>query len=263
MKAYAPQWWVSPIKLHKATSGSVSLEHCIIKQGEKLTVVGIRQAFMRGIRPVSAINPKPLLIHKLIEDDHGVWMTDMPEELNQIAQMLHEVQPAGRVLVGGLGLGIVATWVATLPLVDEVVVVECSADIIHLCKPRNSRVEVIHADINEYLKTAEAFDFYLLDTWQGTGEAAWWDDVMPLRRLIRNRHGRRPVIHCWAEDIMWGQIIRTMTHSEPHWKYEHLPIPMERKTATAFLRNVGLPAWERTYGKLLQNSLPEEAIWRM
>jgi hypothetical protein len=74
---------------------------------------------------------------------------------------------------------------------------------------------------------------------------------MPLRRIIRNRWGRTPIIHCWAEDIMLGQIVRTLTMTQPHWHYEKLPVPMPLTVARSFARNIGLPTWEKRYGHLV------------
>ena len=248
MTKYQPQWYASPIDLPESQSGSVAIEHKVLEAGSKTPIVGMRQAILRGTHPISAVLNEPLRVHYLTHAEHGTWMTDLPEELNQIAEMLDTVSPWGRVLIGGLGLGIMASTVATRPGVEHVTVIEKDPDVIRLCA--RSGYTVIEANIYDYLKTTDDwFHFYLLDTWQATNENAWWREVMPLRRVIRNRWGRTPTIHCWAEDIMLGQIIRTLTHTQPHWYYEHLPVPMPLPTARAFVRNVGLPTWERKYGK--------------
>lgn len=246
--SYRPQWYASPIDLPEGQSGSVSVKHRILQPGEKTPIVGYRQAILRGQTPSMAIIQEPLRVHYLSHEDHGTWMTDLPEELNQIAEMLYTVDPMGHVLVGGLGLGLVAKLLTQRRWVESVTVIEKDPDVIRLCvQPGYTTIE---ADIYDYLKeTDQRFDCYLLDTWQGTNESTWWTQVMPLRRIIRNRWGKVPLVHCWAEDIMLGQILGTMTRSQPHWVYEHLPIPMPPSTARAFTRNVGLPTWERKYGK--------------
>ncbi len=250
---YKPQWYGSPIDLPEAVIGNFKLQHRIIGKGKEVQIVGMRQAIMRGQRPVHGLVEKPLRIHELVEEDVGVWMTDLPEELNQIAEMLHHVRPHGNVLVGGLGLGIVAEMVKILPSVESVTVVERSPEVIKLCAKPGYTVE--QASILDYLTLTKdrvpLFDYYLLDTWQGTGESAWFEEVMPLRRIIRNRWGRKPVIHCWAEDIMLGQIQRSLTHTIPHWYYTHLPCPMSQDMARRFVRDVGLPAWERAFGQAI------------
>lgn len=255
-----PALYRSPIALAEGRSGALSIRH---KTTRKAPIVGMRQAFLRGIRPVSVELSEPLRIHELVEDGVGVWMTDAPEELEQIAQALYAMRPEGDVLVGGLGLGIMATTVAGTPGVESVTVIEKSLDVMALCLPPgfnedgNTRLSVIRDDLKNYLRREPApFDTYLLDTWQGTGEAAWWSEVMPLRRIIANRFGRRRV-HCWAEDIMLGQIMQTLQNAPPHWYYAHLPVPMRPRVARAFVSTVGLPAWERRWGQAVDQAIEE------
>jgi hypothetical protein len=253
-RAYQPALYDSPISLPEARSGGVYVKHDTISG--KQPVIGFRQGILRGVRPATVELTTPRLVHELGDDDHGCWMTDRPEELNQIAEMLYHVQPAGSVLVGGLGLGILAKTLLDRPFVSKVIVVERDPDVIKLCaKPG---YEVVQADIADYLRTCERADCFLLDTWQGTNEATWWEEVMPQRRIIRQRFGREPVINCWAEDIMHGQILRTLMHAPPHWYYEHLTLPMSERDARAFLCNVGLPAWEKRYGAAVDQAISEQ-----
>ncbi|KKM06041.1 hypothetical protein LCGC14_1747980 [marine sediment metagenome] len=255
---YEPAWYPSPIDLPEASSGPVQIRHRIIPAGKQTPVVGMRQAFLRGIRPGDALLSHPLLVHELVHEEHGIWMTDLPEELNQIAELLFTVKPAGSVLVGGLGLGVLSTEVAWRIEVSDVTVIELDKHIIKLCA-NGADFDVVEADITDYLRTtSERFDFYLLDTWQGTSEGTWWSEVMPLRRLIRQRWGKRPVVHCWAEDIMQGQIFQALTTKPPHWYTAHLPVPMYEKEARSFLRNVGWPSWERKYGKAVDKASQEQ-----
>jgi len=225
----------------------MKIRHRILPAGSEVRIIGQRQAILRGIPPVVAELERATRIHELVEDGVGIWMTDLPEELNQIAEMLYAVDPRGRVLVGGLGLGILAKTVAARRGVTDVLVVEHSADVITLCKSRGYRIQ--KDDIAAFLRYhVEPFDYYLLDTWAGTNEGTWWETVMPLIRIIRNRFGRKPVIHCWAEDIMAGQVFRTMVTQPPHWYYKALPMPMNKTAAARFLRDVGLPEWENEFG---------------
>jgi hypothetical protein len=269
---YKPQWLPSPIDLPVGRHGTAQIKHRIIKAGERVPIVGMRQALTRGVTPTFGRVETPLRIHELHEDGVGMWMTDLPEELNQIQEMLATVKPRGSVLVGGLGLGLVADAVVRLPAVTAVAVVERSADVIALCAPSGHQwadvradYRVVLADIRAHLETnGDRHDHYLLDTWGGTSESTWWEDVFPLRRVIRQRHGARPKIHCWAEDIMLGQIFRTLTRTPPHWYMSYLPCPMAEKDARWFVRNVGLPAWENRYGgavdRYAREKLAKEAV---
>jgi len=248
-----PAWYPSPINLPEATSGKVSIKHVMVEK--ETPIIGHRQAYLRGIRPVKAILKEPLRIHQLIEKGHGLWMTDLPEELNQIQEMLAAVKPKGHVLVGGLGLGLVSMYLPNVSKVASITVVEKSKDVIKLIKPHlHPGIKVFQSDILEYIKkaTMAEYDHYLLDTWCGTNEGTWWDDVLPLRRAIRSRWGNKPKIHCWAEDIMWGQIKRKLMDTwPPHWHYVKEIMALNSRQAEAFLRDAGLPTWEATYGEAI------------
>lgn len=244
---YKPAWYPSPISLPEGKSGKLQLRHKTI-MGET-PVIGWRQAYARGICPCSAkLPPEGLKIHVLEEKGKGTWMTDLPEELNQIAELLQFLRPRGRVCIGGLGLGILAKCVAQLVRVTDVVVVERNKDVIKLCQDKAAAYTVVNDDIVHYLKThKQPFDFYLLDTWQGTNEMTYWGQVFPQRRIIRNRFGVRPKIWCWAEDIMWGQVLTALMHRCGHWHYEKLT-NMPADEALWFLKNVGSKTWEKRYG---------------
>lgn len=246
---YTPAHYLSPIDLPERTHRKFSIRHRYTKLGERIPIIGARQALLRDQKTTVVIPKEPIKIHELVEDGHGVWMTDQPEELNQIEEMLCTVRPVGRVLVGGLGLGIVAKRLTQIQWIDEVVVIERSRDVINLCK--SAGYKTICSDITKYLlRCKKPFDCYLLDTWAGTGEVTWWNTVLPLRRLIRNLWGPKPIIHCWAEDIMWGQIKPKLTGSyPPHWHYKDPFRKMNEKEADYFLTGAGLPEWGLKYGK--------------
>lgn len=282
MIPYKHAWYKSPIDLPERTIGKFSIKHRVVTG--KTPVVGARQAYTRGLRPLNAKLSEPLLVHELHEGGHGLWMTDLPEELNQIEEMLHTVKPQGRVLVGGLGLGIVAERLAILGC--DVTVVERSRAIIKLCATSPGYTTVCDY-IEAFLKGNHPrhqtpYDFYLLDTWCGTSEATWWGNVMPLRRAIRNRWGSKPIIHCWAEDIMLGQVQQSLVIDEMkkemlrlhnadtnnkkkftlqdcrRWYYKYFPVDMTPAQANWFLENVGTKAWEHKYGKMIDKVTTKE-----
>lgn len=256
---HRPQWYRSPIDLPERVIGKARISHRTLKPGDTVPIVGMRQALMRGMRPVNGVVDQATRVHELSHDDHGVWMTDMPEELNQIGELLDTFSPTGDVLVGGLGLGILAATLASRPDVDSVTVVEIDRDVIALCS--RPGYEVINRDIAKYLgSTCVRHDSYLLDTWQGTNEGTWWSRVMPLRRIIRQRWGKEPTIHCWAEDIMREQIHRSLTTKSPHWYYEGLPMPMSLRDATRFMRDVGSVTWEQKYGDIVDRSVAKYGL---
>lgn len=252
---FTPAFYKSPISIPEATSGKFAITHRTFEAGSAVALVGMRQAFLRGLRPVSVRLTEPLLVHSLSEDG-SVWMTDLPEELNQIMAAVQEAMPHGTVLVGGLGLGILSTVVVNIPGVEEVVTVEREPDVIKLVTRMGKPWSTVQSDIGTFLETSERFDCYLLDTWAGTSESTWWEEVMPLRRTIRRRFGRKPRIHCWAEDIMAGQLVGALGYGKDSWYYKGLPAMTERE-AMRFIVEVGLPSWEHKYGGILDATIRE------
>lgn len=250
---YKPEHIPSPLKLKSGRSGNIRVRVSKIRPGDVHPVVGLRQAVMRGCVPVNVRFERGGRFHGLEEQTKSgwqLWMTDKPEELNQIHEMIHDVKPFGSVLIGGLGLGLAASIVSGLPTVQHTTVVERNRHVVKLCANREL-YDVVVSDISTFLKTdTTGFDCYLLDTWAGTGEMAWWHDVMPLKRLIRNRFGSKPVIHCWAEDIMQPQVMRAVTNPAGHWKHRKLPA-MTVPESLKFVREVGLPEWEHRYGRFI------------
>lgn len=278
---YQPACYKSPIDLPEKIVGNFSVRHRIITG--KTPVIGARQAYTRGVWPLNAKLNEPLLIHELHEEGYGLWMTDLPEELNQIEEMLYNAKPQGEVLVGGLGLGIVAKRLTEISGVTGVTVIERSRPVIKLCA--NGAYRTICSDIMKYLTSQDfhqvPFDFYLLDTWGGTNESTWWNTVMPLRRAIRNRWGNKPVIHAWAEDIMIGQVKRSLAIDDMKrkmlqlhnaeigkkkltpqdcrtWFYKYFPVNITPKQADWFLAQIGTVAWEKRYGKMIDRVTTKE-----
>lgn len=249
VSTYTSRLYRSPIRIRPGKSGSFTVERAVVEGSTP--IVGFRQAILRGLPPVTAKLAGPLTYHRLVEDG-AVWMTDLPEELNQIGELVETLRPRGRVLVGGLGLGVLAKAVANRSTVEQVTVIELSEDVINLCTPKHAPYTVVQADIATYLaEHEEPFDFYLLDTWAGTGELTWWSEVMPLRRIIRQRFGARPVVHCWAEDIMLGQVEKSILLGNRIWKYKGFPEEVDDALLDRFVNDVGLPEWEREFAAVV------------
>jgi len=241
----------SPVDLPERRVGIHAIKHRVFVPGVPVAVVDQREAFLTRRKVEYVTYDVPVRVHQLVQLHpwgERVWMTDEPRELRQIDEMLAKVRPSGRVLVGGPGLGILAAKVRDLPGVAAVTVVELSPDVIQLCRPGG--VSIIGGDLHDFLlRTDVEFDHYLLDVWQGTNESTWWSEVMPLRRRIARRWGRKPV-WCWAESIMLGRVIRAIPSMGGRgWFYKALEPDMAPAEALAFVRDVGLPAWERRWGR--------------
>lgn len=129
-------------------------------------------------------------------------MSDTPDEISDHLGAIHRAR--GRVLIHGLGLGMVAAAVLRKPEVAHVTVVEIDADVIQLVSPHlttafGARLDVVHADAL---------------TWKPPRGAAWdvaWHDIWPnicednldeMKKLHR-RFGRRAAWQgSWSRELI-------------------------------------------------------------
>ena len=207
----------SPLRLPVATAGAYEIKHVVHEVGKKLPLVTWRQAILSGQKPEEIELTEPLTVHQLYgppdgESGSGLLMSDSPNELVMMNDFVRKAR--GRVLIGGLGLGLVTRLVAAKPNVASVTVVEISEDVIALSgKGLGPKVQVVRADLFTYLRCLPAwsFDTAFFDIWYPTSELTWVSFVAPLRRIVRNRFGPRNV-RSWAEPEMWGQMIRAFSH---------------------------------------------------
>jgi len=189
-----------------AESGEYAIVQDPKPPGATFWLASDRTVIFGGHKGGSLSFPEPTVWHKLT-GPAGVWMTDLPIE--QI-QMLNEIKPirAGRVLVGGLGLGIVARWLANRPKITEVVVVEISKDVVNLVGPsvQHPKITVVNADIFDYLDTVvRPFRWAYYDIWQDDGEWTFFETVCPLLKESTHRVVNKPI--CWNESVMRGQLM--------------------------------------------------------
>lgn len=201
--------------------GKVELTSQTFDAYESITIINSRNAIFSGRKPLSVKLDEPLTIHKLSSDDYGVWMSNHPQE---ICQMLPIVEKAhGHVLIGGLGMGIVAYLIAQ-ERVDSVTVIEKDLDVIHLIKPILSQsrmsITITDGDIFAFCKHIKkgTFDFAFLDTWQGTGEFVWTGELVPLRRLISDKI---KTVYAWEEETMKSQVRQGLANAADidGWKW--------------------------------------------
>ena len=109
----------------------------------------------------------------LIEDQHTLdtmhhteWMIDDPAR--QRVMGLYAQAAKGRVLVGGLGLGLLAHELRRNPRVGVVDVIEQSEDVIALVGPSVAvphDVVVLHGDFWDYATVVGDYDTIIVDLW--------------------------------------------------------------------------------------------------
>ena len=191
------------IYIKEGKVGDYHIKIDVIKKGEPMTVVSARNWLMMGYKQQKVAIDTFRIIHKLFKGDQ-LLMSDSPQEM--FLQHLCVENAKGKVLVGGLGLGLYANMVAQKDEVTEVVVVEISKDVIKLCRPTNPKIRVVCADIHDFIKTTkEQFDYAYIDIYYGTGAMEYINTVKPLKTLISKRFPNLKV-DFWAEEEMLSQV---------------------------------------------------------
>jgi len=199
----------SILNLSERKIGKYEVKVEIIPSGKEMIVVSTRNWLMMGYKPlkVSYINSRPL--YKLLRNGTELLMSDSPQEM--FLQYEAYKGAKGKVLVGGLGLGLYASMIALKPEVTEVAVVEIDKDVIKLCNPKNKKIKVINEDILKFIKeTKEKFDYIYIDTYYSTGCTEYIHTVLPLRKILKERFPKTPASF-WGEEEMESQY-------DPNWK---------------------------------------------
>jgi len=107
--------------------------------------------------------------YRRLSNGRNVVMTNLPYEIQLCQEFIKRA--TGRVLINGLGLGMVLHAILQKPEVNNVTVIEKSQDVINLVAEafaHDPRVEIIHADALEYCPPAGVtYDVCWHDVWAG------------------------------------------------------------------------------------------------
>lgn len=111
----------------------------------------------------------------------------------------------GKVLIGGLGIGLILLAIQDKPEVEKIVVVEKHKEVIDLVKdqlPLNGKVEVVNADVWEYTPT-EKFNTIYMDIWNFINTDVYRDSMKPLiaryrKFLVSKQDDNGRFIDCWC-----------------------------------------------------------------
>lgn len=124
--------------------------------------------------------------YKVLSRNGTIVMSNTPMECRTNFEFVRAA--TGRVLINGLGLGMVLTAILKKPEVTFVRVVEVSSDLISLIAPHftDPRVEIVHANALEYRPAkGERFNTVWHDIWDTISE-----DNLPDMKLLHRRYGR-------------------------------------------------------------------------
>jgi len=188
--------------LHEKKIGKFEVKIETILPDRVLPVVSARNWLLMGYRQRSVQFSSPRPLYQLLEEGN-LRMSDSPQEIFLQYDAYKEAK--GKVLIGGLGLGMSPTLFAEKKEVTEVIVVEIEKDVIKLCKPKNKKIKVINDDIWNYLKTTdEKFDYIYIDIHYSTGCQEYIHTILPMRKILDEKFSGVPASF-WGEEEMKSQ----------------------------------------------------------
>lgn len=131
-------------------------------------------------------------------------MSNTPMEKRTNADFVHNAH--GKVLIGGLGIGLILLAIQDKPEVTNITVVEKHIEVIELIKeqlPLNEKVEIVCADVFDY-KPLFKYNTIYMDIWSNINSAIYEEEMKPLikryrRYLVSKQQDGKRCIDCWAK----------------------------------------------------------------
>lgn len=126
--------------------------------------------------------------YKRLVRDETVVMSNTPMEIRTNRAFIHRAK--GKVLINGLGLGMILSAILDKPEIESVTVVEASEDVIKLVGPSfcyDARVRIVHACAFEYQpEQGTFFDAVWHDIWDEIS-----DENLPEMHKLHRKYGQR------------------------------------------------------------------------
>jgi len=200
------------VNIPEAKIGEFEIRHTVYPAGKKIPISSMRTVMYGGHESKPVVYDHDTRWHELLEDG-GVWTSDFPIEQYQQRESLKGFR--GKVLIGGLGLGVVVQMLTKYKNVSQIDVVEKSLEVCQLVQPYvgDKRMTVYRMDLYDFLRDGgvrrdNRYDHAFFDTWTSDSEFTLYHDVIPLRNLAKPIVKHK--ITCWNEDIMRGQVHRSI-----------------------------------------------------
>ena len=124
-----------------------------------------------------------------------IVMSNTPAEIRDHIKFIQEAQ--GKVLIAGLGLGMVLQEVLKKNTVTKVTVVELSQDVINLVGKsyQDSRLEIVNEDIFKF-KPSEHYDYAWFDIWDDISG----DEYEEMKKITRKLSRFVSKSDCWCKN---------------------------------------------------------------
>jgi hypothetical protein len=271
--------YANQLSIPEGKSGDLAIKYKRKPAGWQAALVTGRTALFGQHKSGAVTFPEATVWHDLLEKGSR-WTTDYPIE--QFQQRKQTEGFTDSVLVGGLGVGFIASDLARREEIYQVTVVERSQDVINLVWPHllrgepglRDKLEIVNADLFSYLEKEETqsneyFDFGFFDIWRGDSEDTFFNTVVPLRQHSEGVIGE---LTCWNEEVMRGQLISglqsrmmvvTMSMIGPHKKpfsIDDLCNVQEKPHAIFMNWSAYFFRWARQHNVKLEDTIFSDAV---
>jgi hypothetical protein len=136
----------------------------------------------------------------VVTDKDGIqdtMMSNTPAEISDF--MVWANKASGHILINGLGLGVLVTYLLTRPQVESITIIENSQDVVNLVVPYfdDPRLRVVYADAFTWEPEPGERNFWDIvwhDIWLGISS----DNLPEMRELLAKYEGRCTYQTCWC-----------------------------------------------------------------
>jgi len=185
-----------PIYVPDGTSGKWEIStFTILENDTAFKIYNLRETFKGTHRYIL-----PGTYKKLTKDGH-VIMSNTPAEIEDHIIFFNNAKNSKIVLINGLGLGMVVKKLLDNGVVEEIIVIEKSQDVINLVAPSykdEKKVTILHADAFTYKPPkGKKYDAVWHDIWP----SICGDNLPEMDKLHRKYSRRTKWQGSWAKDL--------------------------------------------------------------
>lgn len=137
--------------------------------------------------------------------DGDLWMSNTPMETVSNYGFCRKAH--GKVLIGGLGMGLMLSELLPKKKVDSITVIEIDEDVVETIAPlfADDKLKIVEADIFDWKPNkGEKFDCIFFDIWQEINV----DNLQEINRLHKkfknyiNRQNTESLMQSWMQDFL-------------------------------------------------------------
>lgn len=194
------EWHTPATDYPEIQSGYARIVHGFYDQGY-FHNYGVRGYKLFEVTKQIPVTSLEIMEHKDKYKIWGTWMVDDPPHWWSMQDYARDMKSAGRVLVAGLGLGLVVHELLGNIDVDHITVIEKNKDVIDLISPSLPKAEfrIINTDFYDFIHEHEQeFDRIIVDIWSTVSredtEKVFHEEVLPLAAYLKIKYPDASVV---------------------------------------------------------------------